>query len=581
MPRVALAIVVGVAGLLALGAGCVEAPQTTDAGTVRCDTSDECSPGQECIDHNCFGDAVGEFAAELFAPQTRTDMLARAEVEMLDISDQNEVDVMFGRSIEVTGRVLLHATDETSVAARVLFQRPSRIPGAPDYAVTVDAAAGKRRGEVAFRARLLPNEADESYTITIYPEDAAPVGGVPPSSLAPPAQPPPLRLVSSLNGYEVTLDYGGLQEVAGYVVDANGFGLRDMIVRAWGRRTTSSPLELLSSTAKTDAAGRYSLFLPRGRSTEFELRVQPGPGVKAPALTRRRVFIPATSEGIPLFEIIRYPELPPLARYQLPVTGANPAGGRMPAVGATVIFQTTKTAGNDTVSYEAQSEVGVSGKADLDLLPGAPAEFRRYKATVLPLPSSLPGSTWDYAIDIGSTAGEGVQLPPIDLPSRVEVSGHVRDSEGKPVKSMTLRPQLTPSFLAGAPAAADRLQALRLPEVTTDETGLFTLHLDATLAGMVAEYDLECVPPSGSALPRWSRDRVMLPTSPDATLTLDDINLPASSRVSGMVRDEAGAPVADAEVRVYMRTSSTTARQRAIGKSDSTGKISLVLPVAP
>jgi hypothetical protein len=204
--------------------------------------------------------------------------------------------------------------------------------------------------------------------------------------------------------------------------------------------------------------------------------------------------------------------------------------------------------------------------------------------TILPLPSLLPGSRWDETVTVGTphpVTGEGGVLAEVQLPGRVQVSGTVRDSEGKPAPRITVRPELTDSFLAGASGASDRLAALRLPEVTTSPDGVFTLYLDAMLAGLVAEYDLELVPPSGSALPRWSRDRVTLPTGADAALPLGDLALPPSSLVSGTVRDELGMPVADAEVRVYSRTSATSARQRAVAKSDATGKISLVLPVSP
>jgi len=569
--------------LLALGlaaAGCVEAPPTDMPPPVRCDPG-ECPPGQGCIDHLCYGDASGEFAAELFAPQMRTDMLARAEVTMLDISEQNQVDVMFGRSITVSGRVLLRSTDQTSVAARVVFQRPSRIPGAPDYSVTVDAVAGKREGESAFQARILPNIEGEKYTITIYPDDTATVlGGVAPSSLAPPAQ-FPLLLTSNLSGYKVTLDFGGLQEVTGSVVDAAGYGIPGLIVRAWGRRPgTNSPVELMSSTGKTDANGRYTLFLPTGRSSTFELRVQPSGGAKVPSLVRRNVRLPTTTDPIPMLETLRYPALPPLARYQVPVTGPKDSDTREASVGATVIFETTVVSTtNETVTYATQSEVGVSGMAELDLLPGVPSQDRNYKVTILPQANSLHGSLWDDTIAIGSSNGN-LTLREMPLPGRVHVSGRVLNSDAEGATPLVIRAQLTSSFLLGAPGAVDRLQALQLPEVTTNPDGTFSMHLDATLAGLVAEYDLECVPASGSSMPRWSRDRVTLPAASNA-VTLEEIWLPSSSLVSGIVRDEAGLPVADAEVRVYMRTSATTARQRAIAKSDATGKVSLVLPVVP
>jgi hypothetical protein len=575
------ALVVAAAAWLA---GCVE--EKDPAPTPVCQTSDDCAPGQDCIEHACFGAATGEFSAELFAPQSRRDMLARAEIQRLGITPEGHADIMFARSVEVTGSVLLRSTDPTSVAAKVVFRRPSRIPGAPDYVVSVDAAAGKGPGEMAFRVRLLPNEVGESYQVTIYPDDGTlatpPAGQLPPSALAPPQVVPDVHLTTNLSNFDVALDRGGVRSVSGQVVDAVGAGMPGMVVRAYGQLTSSAPLELVSSTGRTDEEGRFEIFLPTGRSSLFDLRITPGVGVRAASLVRKSVRPTlGQSVGASVLEPIRYPALPRPVRYQLPVAGADAAGGRKAALGATVIFSSTLLAtATDTVTYQTQAEVGTAGLAEPDLIPGVLEQNRAYQVTVLPLANTLQGARWDASVSVGPpnpVTGDGGVLAELDLPARVLVSGTVRDADGKTVNKLTVRPQLAAGFVAGAGADLERVAAVRLPEVTTNDQGLFSVYLDRALAGLDAGYDLELLPPGGSVLPRWSRDQVSPPRD-DARLELGDLGLPRASLVSGVVTDEGGTPVADAEIRVYMRVGAASARQRALAKSDQNGEIELVLP---
>lgn len=577
--------------LVAMG-GCVTEPDSTQPD--GCKKSEECAPGFQCIDNACFSaSSSGDFAAELFAPQNRSDMLARAEIKMLGISASNTTEIMFARSVEVAGRVLLRSTDETSVAAKLSFRRPSRIPGAPDYVVNATAAAGKKAGEPAFRVRLLPNVDDETYEVTIYPDDGTLVtpapGQQPPNALAPPQVVAPVKLTTNLDRFDVALDRGGVRGISGQVVDAVGEGMPNMVVRAYSRLTSSAPLELVSSTGKTDDAGRFEIFLPMGRSSLFDLSITPGAGVKVPSLVRKgvRPTLAVSGTSLSLGDAIRYPALPKSVKYQLPVEGADKDGGRKPALGATVTLVTTLlTTSTDTVTFETQAEVGTAGFAELDLVPGVLEQNRNYQVTVLPLANTLQGARWDATVSIGPpnpATGEGGVLAALDLPSRVLVTGTVKGADGKPVSKVTVRPQLSAGFVAAAGAGIDRVGAARLPEVTTNEVGLFSVFLDAKLAGMAADYDLELVPPAGSVLPRWSRDHVA-PSGEAGRQELGDIALPGASLVSGIVRDEDGGPVADAEIRVYMTDTKdgvTTSRQRALAKSDATGKVDLVLPVAP
>src|SRR4029453_13069166 len=99
---------------------------------------------------------------------------------------------------------------------------------------------------------------------------------------------------------------------------------------------------LVSSTGKTDADGRFEIFLPQGRSSIFDLRIAPGPGVKAPWMVRKGVRpTPTAGTRMALSDAIRYPAMPNAVKYRLPVAGFDASGGRKAAIGATVTFSST------------------------------------------------------------------------------------------------------------------------------------------------------------------------------------------------------------------------------------------------
>jgi hypothetical protein len=339
--------------------------------------------------------------------------------------------------------------------------------------------------------------------------------------------------------------------------------------------------ELVSSTGKTDDGGHFEIFLPTGNAGLFDLKIVPGAGVKAPSIERFNVRPTTALAGFATLDAIRYPALPRPIKFQLPVAGADAAGGRKAALGATVRFTSVLlSSSTEKVQYETQAEVGTAGFAELDLIPGVLEQSRSYDVTVLPLANTLQGTQWDAKISVGpaNPSGEGGLLAELDLPARVLITGTVRDADGKPVNKVTVRPQLSAEFTTSAgPAIMEKISGMRLPEVTTNELGFFSVYLDAKLARLDALYDVELIPLGSSVLPRWSRDRVA-PSAEVSKVELGDVPLPSASLVSGIVRDELGAPVADAEIRVYMREGSGSSRQRALAKSDASGKIELVLP---
>jgi hypothetical protein len=557
-----------------------------------CVKDQECPAGQTCTNGYCFGAPSIQFSAELFAPEGRTDMLAHAEIPALAIDQTGTTDIMFGKSIEVSGRILLRSDDQKSVAAKVVFHRPSRIPGAPDYVVTVNAASGLTMNQVGYSARIVPNAGDEKYDVTVYPDDgtldAVPPGHQPPSALAPPCVISGAHFTTDTPLFDITCDRGGLRALTGYVVDALNHGVAGMRVRAYSRDGAASTPQLVSSTASTDNDGSYTLYLPQVRVGKFDLHVDPGPGIAAPSVVRldvtpSNVAAMAPAPGTPYtVDLIRLPSYPKMLSYALPVSAVDNAGARMWAKGAVVRLSTTLAASlKDTVTYTTETSVDTNGNANAPLIPGTLSENRMYQATVLPRANETSAADWAEMILVGPPAGTddfGGVLAPIRLASRRLVTGTVRDNQGKMAAGVTVHAQLSADFAAALSADdAERLTALALPEVTTAANGTFSMYLDSELVGEPASYDLELVPPNNSALPRWSRDGVAVTPGTDK-LDLGDLKLPASTRVSGVVRDVNSNPVADAEVRVYMRTDAQPSRLRTVAKSGADGTVVLVLP---
>src|SRR6185436_11343702 len=62
-----------------------------------------------------------------------------------------------------------------SVAAHIVFRRPSRIKGAPDYVVTAESEPGVSDPEPSFALQIVPTLPGETFTVTILPDDTLPI----------------------------------------------------------------------------------------------------------------------------------------------------------------------------------------------------------------------------------------------------------------------------------------------------------------------------------------------------------------------------------------------------------------------
>lgn len=564
------------------------------APAAECQATPECPAGMTCVRGLCYGDPPAlELAAVLVPPEGRSD-LTTAEIDPLPISQGGEAALSFGAAVSVTGRVVLRAGDSTSVAARVYFQRPSRIPGADPYSVEVKAQGGKQPGEIGFRAMVAANVAGEAYDVTVVPDDGtlepAPAGDTP-AALAPPLK-TSLQITGQMRLDLPLEDDAGLKTISGKVIDAASRGMTGITVTAWGRRAAGAGMELASSQGVTAEDGTFVLHVPVSWDDTFDIMCTPGT-LHAPTLRRRAVQVSDEygDDGV----VLRYPSYLHAVHYVLPVLGPDNAGGNRAADGAKVTLRTSLgSPTGDEVSYETQATADSSGNAEVWLIPGSIDANRTYSVDVLPLPNAPHAAAWDRTVVVGppsSTSGDGGVLADLALGKRAYVTGRVKDGYGNPVENLLVAPQLSTFFVnVAAMDVRVRAQTIGLPQnVTTDRGGHFALYLDPTIGGATAYYDFDLVPPSGSRDPRWSHDRVMPPPNGDG-VTIGDLSLPKSSLAYATVLDANGQPVADAEVRIFVKSHDASvcagatagcvppAHLRALAKADSDGFVMLVLP---
>lgn len=595
MPDDVTKLVRAVLALVLLGGGCIEA----EAPKGECHIDDDC-PGDEVCreDHLCYGSPPAiPLAAELYPSEERAGDLARAEVTELAIDKRGEFELAFADSVVVEGRVVLFG-ETTSAAAKLVFRRPSRIPGAPDYVVTTDSEPGRPEGESSFRVRLIPTDSGETYQVTVYPDNGAiytpPEGWPTPAELAPPKREPVL-ITEDLTGVVITLaDAQGMKQIRGRLVDAAGRGFEGLRVRAYGRFTPGSAPEILSSRVRTDADGRFAIVVPVAAEDDFDIVFLPDPGAPLPQATLRNVHVDDPPGDITVTADIGDVVLPSFAAptdFVLPVFGQSSAGGDEPATGAVVSFRSQILSEGDlTVEYRAEGVVDGNGLATVKLIPGGLQQNRLYTVNVLPLPDSEHAARWGDAVEVGLMGGVLAMLAP--LPQRIYVSGQVLDHEGQPAPNVRVLPIPAPAFTFGLDAAArDAVAALRWPETLTDADGVFAIHLDPAILGVDAVYDFELEPPEMSLLPRWTVSAVDLGGA-DAARSMGEIVLPDASLAWGTVLGPDGEPVPLAQVRVYETFDDSTvcaaipqesgcqapARLRALAQADEAGAVRLVLP---
>jgi hypothetical protein len=141
------------------------------------------------------------------------------------------------------------------------------------------------------------------------------------------------------------------------------------------------------------------------------------------------------------------------------------------------------------------------------------------------------------------------------------------------------------AFVSAIPAAT---------AVTAPRTGEFLLWVDASVAGVAAQYDLTIEPPITSLAPTYVKTGVAFTLDPTIdTVDLGELRIPDAAYLHGRLLDPGGLLLDGAELKLYLvetqlslcsevdhepSTCPIPAQLQGRGTSDEDGAIRVVLP---
>ena len=560
-----------------------------------------CPPESTCEGADCAGAPVGvAFAAELVAPQGRDNLPTRSEVPVIVFDQAGRATLAFERAVLVTGRVVPFQFEGVSVAARLTFVRRSLIPGREQAIVEANSVAGVGMADISYSVLLPVGDGQTTYYVVVEPGvDNAPIvpGGPSAGAVLPPAHE---RLELSADRGPVTFDValGGASYrwVVGLLRNAANEPVSGMRVHATNPRAGDEPARIASNRTLTDALGKYALIV-RG-DTMVDLIFSPPEGTAMPTLTRSGVAVerPIDSEGTEQqLEPVNLPPFRAAAPFRLAVFGEDSAGGRTPAVGATVFIETElepDSDDSDVVRFAATAIVDDEGIAELKLIPGTADRNRRYVTRIVSPADSPYSSRVHEDVDVGG-GGDGANLLMLDapLPPRIYVTGTLLDFSGAPVDgaSITVHPTGELRSELGAAGYAN-LQAAGPADVLTQTDGGFFLYVDGDVDGANGKvaYDLRVTPLETSQQPGWTFAGHGLDAEGDGAPAHDlgELTLPDRVLVDVAVVDVSGSAVPGATVHFYERPADECATGncyapsllRARRTTDAAGRATLPLP---
>jgi len=598
--------------------GCVQQPSGEMAPqcevTADCDVGD----GEICDEGICWGgppESVS-FAAILSPPAERDD-LALTEIPLLPIATDGTIDAFeFGPSVVISGRVILACMDgdmpagcgpERSIAARLTFERTSRIPGGPSFKHSVEASAGAGPDdEPAFRVRLPALGPGERYDITVAPSAVTSETAVNPAEIAPPAR---FTLDSASETSNLLYAVGSpaaLKRIEGRVrteFSEVGDGVGGMQVQARGQWAADQPVTRASNLAITRDDGTFVLWVPLAMEDTFEIVARPTGELVAPTLTRTEVIIPdpVMPGDIAVLPDFVLPPLPNPAPFVVTIAGTSPSGEETKVAGAQVSATTALApAASDLLSvatYTVAGATSAEGTLELLMYPGGSNEdTRQYTLRVLPPQESLSAALYARTVEVAGvpTSGRGF-LQKIVLNPRIAVSGTVVDANGTAIADTSVTVSASPLFRDTlAPSEQQVLDGLAFPSALSNGDGGFVVWVDPAVDASPAVYDLELVPPADAGAPRWSQDAVQAGSAgPGEPINLGTVELPPALWARGLVH-AGGQLVPGAEVRIVEIPAvdlgaqlgyaddgcAPRAKLRGIWRSGDDGRAVLVLPDA-
>ncbi len=578
-------------------AGCVVQDPTAP---IMCFDTADCDDGETCYDDRvCYGNPPAiPLMVEIAPPPDRLDL---APTEDAFTPSGPEFQASFATPIEVSGRVVLGNDPSQPVPAQVVFRRPSRIPGAADYVVTVESHMGVGPEGPSFTARLLPTQPGETYSVTIFPDDSVDVdSGETVAERAPPYRQIGFTFDADAPGIVFPLGgqsgAGAAKTISGRVLDALQRPVTGLGVRAYGRFGPLDPVEVASSRGATDAEGNFKIYVPVSWDDQFELRLTPLAGEALPTIVVRKVVAPdppaasTTDLDFALGDLV-LPSYPREVKFQVPVQGQAPQGGVEAAVGARVTLRTVLVSDIDhEITYETQGVADSNGFADVLLIPGTAGENRVYTYDLVPAAGTPHRSEWNLTLEVGPQ--NGVVGAGVTLARRVRFTGTLVDHQGLAAAGVAVRlaPSLRFSYEVLTGVAFD-LTRVQFPAGITDPDGRFSLWVDPELLGIQAGYTIEFEPPEGSLLPRWATDEII--PAPDLTggQELGGLWLPDAAYVRATVLSDIHEVVPAAHIRIYQVVEDQSvcslyepgdcvvpAILRAEGTADESGHIRIVLP---
>jgi hypothetical protein len=535
--------------LLLVLAGCLDVPEPP---AVECASTDECDTahGEVCDEGTCYGNPpAGALAAVVSPPGDRSDLVPREVTQLAIAPDGTIAGLALEHAVTLSGRVqpaclpAPAACEPMTIDATITVTRHAEFAGGPGFRTVAMSSAGA--AESSFSVALPPSRAgDEPYVLTIVPAgrgDEPPAMGTTPAQVVPPA-----RVVTTADGdLTQTFELGGVDNpvIEGHLLSATGNGLGYHRVVAMGRWEAGAALTEVSTVAYTGTDGAFRLVLAANLVGNVEIVAKPYADLLEPTLHLDGV--PATQSSTR--ELVQPAALGLPTTITVPLSGIDGNGEVSPVRGARVRVTATLDAaavGAASATFTAEGTTNDAGVVQLDVLDGA-AFASHYRLEVVPQAAAKVGVVFDEPL--------GSYASPLQLPSRVALTGVVTDAAGAPVKdvAVTARPSLRflwslddapQAFLAGIPAAT----------TTTSETGEYVLWVDPMILGTWGRYDLVFEPPSKSGAPAWVKPDVEIPQMIElASSPMAQIQLPDAAFVRGTVTAPDGSELSGAELKVF------------------------------
>jgi hypothetical protein len=578
------------------GSGCLSALSGDDDELPpECESVVDCNAaaGEICAEGLCYGDPPTGAYAAVIGPPDRDDLIA-TEVPVLAIAADGSIDgLVIQPPVTLSGEVRMACTVDLPgcsgplpVLATISVARPARFAGGNDFRIGAESIRVADASSFSIAVPALAPE-DDPYVVTVMPSPRSSVdtGDLDPASLVPPVRLEVRPEVGVDAPLDITLGDDGPRLVVGKILDGAGRGIAGARIAGYGRWAADLALERVSTITTSRDDGSFRLLVAGRALDALDLVVQPPASMTAPILRVREV---ATANSYQDVGSLRLPSFPVPTEFRFPIVGFDPSGAAVPVVGATVTLAAVISDGlggeKQVATFTASATTDEDGIATVQLIPGTQVG-RTYALRINPPAASPFASIYERALVVGAGSGSAEQ---VRLPQRVPITGRVIDEHGAPVEGVAVvaKPALRFTWTLDDDAQS-LLEGVQPPTQVTASDGSFVVFVDPDVAGVPAQYDLDCEPAPGARVPRWTATDV--PADSER-----EIQLPAAAHVRGEVRDGQGKGVADAEVRVYAVPTAlescvagpyraggeceVPANLVALGRSDGAGWVRLVLP---